>query len=166
MRFVKRAYSLLTNGQSPSRVCDSIEGRPDLLVTASKLPFLSQTQRKVIALLNDQARSQLGTGCTLCLTAGFMMHYAQDQDEIVALVKRYDSFDLGTNLYNERDFGVVFKLNDGRWTPDTPGGDWSRDALFWFISYLSKGGCGPSPAPWDEAQTERIVTLILPSEYI
>ena len=49
---------------------------------------------------------------------------------------------------------------------DTPDGDWSHGAVFWFISYLTKGGEKPSFAPWDEAQTERVLTLILPSEYI
>lgn len=166
MTLVERARRFLGKAHPSSRQRAAIEDESSLLIIASKLPFLNEAQRRAIAQLNDQARSQLGEGCTLCATAGFIELYAQDQNEIVELVKHYDAFDLGTNMYNERDFGVLFKRNDGRWTPDTPDGDWSHGAVFWFISYLSKGDGGLSPAPWDEAQTERVLTLILPSEYI
>jgi hypothetical protein len=163
MRLVERIFG---KAESPLQENASLESEAGLLIIASKLAILNETQRNAIARLNDQARLQLGEGCTLCTTPGFFELYADDQDQIVTLVKEYDAFDLGTNMYNERDFGVVFKLNDGRWTQDTPDGDWSHGAVFWFISYLTKGGDKPSFAPWDEAQTERVLTLILPSEYI
>jgi Protein of unknown function (DUF3768) len=166
MKLVERAQNFFGKAHSPSNRRTSIDDDASLLMIASKLPFLSEAQRRAIARLNDQARAQLGEGCTLCTTDGFLELYAQDRDEIVELVKHYDAFDLGTNIYNERDFGVLFKRNDGRWTPDTPDGDWSHGAVFWFMSYLSKGDGGLSSAPWDEAQTERVLTLILPSEYI
>jgi hypothetical protein len=166
MTLVERARRFLGKAPPPPRQRTAIEAESSLLIIASKLPFLSEAQRRAIAHLNDQARTQLGEGCALCTTDGFLELYAQDRDEIVELVKQYDTFDLGTNIYNEHDFGVLFKRNDGRWTPDTPDGDWSHGAVFWFISYLSKADGGLSSAPWDEAQTERVLTLILPSEYI
>jgi hypothetical protein len=109
MRLVERVFG---KRDSHLQMNAAIESEASLLIIASKLAILSETQRNAIARFNDQARLQLGEGCTLCTTSGFLELYTDDQDQIVTLIKEYDASDIDSNMYNECDFCVIFKLND------------------------------------------------------
>ena len=122
-------------------------------------------QRERIAMLNDKARAALGVDCTVAATNGFLELPKDDQDDICALVKSYSAWNIGTDSYEERDFGIIFQLADGRWTTDTPDGSGWLGAVFWKIDYFDKMFEHPSKRPWDEDATARILTLMRPDEY-
>jgi hypothetical protein len=118
-----------------------------------------------IAALNDQARAAIGIDCTLAATSGFLKLSEGDQECVRALVQSYDAWNIGIDIYDERDFGIVFQLADGRWTTDTPDGSGWLGAVFWKINYFDKAFDHPSKRPWDQDVTARILTLMRPDEY-
>jgi hypothetical protein len=69
-------------------------------------------------------------------------------------------------VFDQRDFGVVFLLNDGSWTNTTPDGDWSQQAIFWQFEYCDLSFGEPSFAPWDASLTARALIIMLPHEFL
>jgi Protein of unknown function (DUF3768) len=132
----------------------------------ASLRICEKAKRASVAALNDGARLAIGDRCALNTTPAFVAHHLADQQVIIDLIAGYDAFDLGTNAFDERDFGVLFKSHDGQWTASTPAGDWSHQAVFWQIEYRNMSNTSASAAPWDAARTLRVLRLMLPCDYL
>jgi Protein of unknown function (DUF3768) len=125
----------------------------------------SDDQRARIAALNDEARVAMGIACTLAATPGFLKLSRADQSRICELVQGYDAWNIGTDTYEERDFGILFQFADSSWTTDTPDGSGWLGAVFWKIDYFDISYSAPSKRPWDKDVTARVLTLMRPDEY-
>lgn len=139
---------------------------PHNRISAFLRPPMNDEQRAMVAALNDQARRDITTHCQLIATEAFSAAYAHEQDAIIAVIKTYDVFDCAISNFDERDFGVVFRLPGGSWTDQTPGGDWIESAIFWHFAYTDRTQERPSLAPWDATQSARVLILMLPHEFI
>ena len=118
-----------------------------------------------IAMLNDQARRAMGILCSVCESLGVRKTPLHERQVIRALVAQYNDWKRSDNPYDEHDFGVVYQLSHGGWTNRHPGDtSWLR-AIFWKFEYRDKRTLGPALAPWDTAQTLRLLNFMLPSEY-
>lgn len=118
-----------------------------------------------IAMLNDEARRAMGVLCSVHESLGVRKISVHERQVIRALVAQYDGWRRSDNPYDEHDFGLVYQLAHGGWSNKHPGDtSWLR-ALFWKFEYRDKRLRGPSPAPWDAAQTIRLLNFMLPSEY-
>lgn len=100
------------------------------LMQSSRFPanlrICDKAKRASVAALNDGARRAIGERCTVKTTPAFVVYHLADQQVLIDLIAGYDAFDLGTNGFDERDFGVLFKSHDGQWSAATPAGDWSH----------------------------------------
>lgn len=102
-----------------------------------------------IAALNDALRRSL-TGGKVLMTTGVQNLDADTQTQLVRLVQTHSTWDDGNDPYGEHDFGAI-EL-DGR-------------RFFWKIDYYDLSLENSSPDPTDSAQTTRVLTLMLASEY-
>ncbi|MXO86505.1 DUF3768 domain-containing protein [Altererythrobacter aurantiacus] len=68
----------------------------------------------------------------------------------MAALARYDAFDDDNDPYGEHDFGDV---------------RYSGAELLWKIDYYDADMLYASPDPSDNAVTQRVLTVMLPSEY-
>ena len=127
---------------------------------------MSQQQKDMTARLNDEARHDIGKKCLVMPTLAFTTDYDDQQDAILEMISRYNAFDSGITLFELRDFGVIFRENDGSWTNQTPAGDWTLQAVYWQFEYTDLDYQRPSFAPWDALQTARALILMLPNEFI
>jgi Protein of unknown function (DUF3768) len=138
----------------------------NLLVEALLAKPMTLEQRAATAALNDEARANIGHKCRLVPTEAFSVAYHDQLASILERIKSYDAFDSGVTVFNQRDFGVVFRLNDGSWTNTTPDGDWSQQAIFWQFEYCDLSFSKPSFAPWDASLTARALIIMLPHEFL
>lgn len=113
------------------------------------LPLPSEATRR-IALLNDLCRTALGVGGRLVQTPGVAALSAADQSAIREHVERFDAFTPDNDPYQERDFGAF---------------DCGAHRIFWKIDYYDRAGAAGSEDPSDPAQTLRVLTIMLASEY-
>ncbi len=110
---------------------------------------LSETTRR-IAALNDRCRTALGLGGRLVQTPGIAALSPADQSTIREHVERFDAFTPDNDPYQERDFGAF---------------DYGETRIFWKIDYYDRTGTAGSEDPSDPAQTLRVLTIMLASEY-
>jgi Protein of unknown function (DUF3768) len=122
-------------------------------------------QREASARLNDLVRARVADEGGFVSSAGFARLSSQDQQAVRALVRVYDAWGIQDSIAGTRDFGVVFKLADGRWTTSTPDGEGWLGAAFWRIDCYEHDQDTPALTPWDARTTRRILTLLLPEEY-
>lgn len=116
-------------------------------------------------MLNDQARRAMGILCRVAESIGVRKIPLYERHVICALTQTFDGWTKGDTAYDEHDLGVIYQLSNGRWTAIPPGdAKWLR-AVYWKFEYRDKTHFAPSPAPWDEARTGRILNFILPDEY-
>jgi hypothetical protein len=86
-------------------------------------------------------------------TGGIAALPPETQIRILAEVAKFDSFGEDNDPYSERDFGA-FNV------PEVP------EKIFWKIDYYADKSCtGGSEDPSDPAQTFRVLTIMLASEY-
>ena len=108
------------------------------------------SQGRKIAALNDLCRKAMGVAGRLVQTSGICALPASDQSAIREKVETFDVFTPDNDPHSEHDFGAF--EHDGH-------------RIFWKIDYydttLSKG----SEDPTDPAQTVRVLTIMLASEY-
>lgn len=102
-----------------------------------------------IAELNDRARTTL-KDCRLVITQGVAK--LDDLDAIIARVQAYDAFTPNNDPYQEHDFGSFEYGKD-------------RELIFWKIDYYDSDRLGASPDASDPAVTNRVLTILLASEY-
>jgi hypothetical protein len=138
----------------------------NLLAEALLAKPMTAHQRAATASLNDEARASIGHKCRLVPTDAFSAAYHDQLASILERIKSYDAFDSGVTVFDQRDFGVVFRLNDGSWTNTTPDGDWSQQAIFWQFEYCDPSFSKPSFTPWDASLTARALIIMLPHDFL
>ena len=105
---------------------------------------------KRIAELNDLCRKAPGIAGKMFVTQGIAALAAADQSAIREKVETFDSFTPDNDPHGERDFGA-FEHNGER--------------IFWKIDYYDRTLTAGSEDPSDPAQTVRVLTIMLASEY-
>ena len=108
-----------------------------------------KTQSDAIRDLNDRFRRTLNGG-SLMLTAGIVALGAEVQARIIAAVQAFDAFTPDNDPYGEHDFGSV-KINGER--------------VFFKFDYYDLNRAMHSEDPADPSKTERVLTIMLSSEY-
>ena len=109
--------------------------------------------------LNDLFRKTL-TGGTVVITAGIIALGAEKQAEVVAKVQAFDVFTADNDPWNEHDMGVIEIEVPG------PGfGGTVTERVMWKMDYYDLTRAYMSPDPADPAVTERVLTIMLASEY-
>lgn len=106
---------------------------------------------KKIAHLNDLARKAMGVACRLVQTEGINALPPEDQSAIREKVEMFDALDWRNDPHGERDFGSFYH-DDGSY-------------IFWKIDYYAPDMQHGSEDPADPAQTVRVLTIMLASEY-
>ena len=102
-----------------------------------------------IAQLNDQCRT--GTGeHLLTITPGIRGLGSFAVVAIIAAVRGFTDFQDSNDPYGERDFGAF---------------EYGADTVFWKIDCYDKALEYGSPDPADPAITQRVITVMLASEY-
>jgi Protein of unknown function (DUF3768) len=119
----------------------------------------------MMAALNDEARAHMGVKCVVAATARFAAMTPEDQSQVREAVKSYDLWTIANAHYSDRDFGIIFKHKDGRWSQETPRGGDQTCAAFWKIDYFDLSFLKASDRPWDERVTARLLTLMHPHDY-
>jgi hypothetical protein len=110
---------------------------------------MNNTTRR-IAELNDLCRKAMGIAGKLMLTPGILMLPEADQSAIREKVETFDAFTPDNDPHREHDFGA-FEHNGER--------------IFWKIDYYDRSLTEGSEDPADPAQTVRVLTIMLASEY-
>ena len=102
-----------------------------------------------ISQLNDRLR-QTFWGGKLFMSAGLMELAESDQMGVLAAVRDFDDFTEANDPHDEHDFGklIVGKLE-----------------IIWKIDYYDQRMEFASPNPADPEVTERVLTIMLASEY-
>jgi hypothetical protein len=116
---------------------------------------MTTTNTKRIAELNDLCRKAPGIAGKMYLTRGIADLPDADRSAICEKVETFDSFTADNDPYGEHDFGSF--EHDGH-------------KIFWKIDYYDRASFGTgrdmgSEDPSDPAQTVRVLTIMLASEY-
>ncbi len=120
--------------------------------TESKKAKAARANR--IATLNDDFRAHLFShpphGLVL-ITSGVQDLGHDAVMAIAVMVRNFNDFSAENDPYHEHDFGKIM---------------WGETRIFFKIDYYAKGSRDyGSDAPEDAAQTDRVLTLMLASEY-
>ena len=107
-----------------------------------------------IAELNDQLR-QTGEGGQIVVTSGVATMGSDFILAAMAAVRLFSTFTEDNDPYGEHDFGAV------EVTTATVAGE----TIFWKIDYYDQTGTGLSPDPANPELTQRVLTIMLASEY-
>ena len=102
-----------------------------------------------IRKLNDSFRQTL-TGGMVMMTAGVVALGADKQAEILAAVRSFKAFDTDNDPWAEHDFGAV---------------DVAGERVFFKMDYYDLTRAFHSSEPADPNVTERVMTIMLASEY-
>ena len=102
-----------------------------------------------IRALNDRFRQTLQGG-TVLMTAGIVALGPERQAEIVAAVQAFDAFDPDNDPWGEHDFGSI---------------EVAGERVFFKIAYYDLTQAVHSDDPADPSKTERVMTIMLASEY-
>ena len=109
--------------------------------------------------LNDKLRKTL-TGGTVLMTAGIIALGGDKQAEVLAKVRTFDAFTDDNDPWNEHDMGV-FEIE----LPGPGFGGTVTERVMWKMDYYDLTRAYMSPDPADPAVTERVLTIMLASEY-
>jgi hypothetical protein len=104
---------------------------------------------EAIAQLNDKIR-RTGLGGRIVVTRGVDALEGFDAIELMAALAAYDGFDVDNDPHGERDFGDLVL--------------WGAD-LLWKVDYYDSDYQFASPDAADERVTNRVLTIMLESEY-
>lgn len=110
---------------------------------------LSTSIANPVAQLNDAFRTN-PSGGRLIATAGVIGLGPNALPAVVLAVQRFDTFTPDNDPYGEHDFGAL---------------TWGSERIFWKIDYYDREMQFASPNPADPAQTLRVLTIMLASEY-
>ena len=104
---------------------------------------------EAIARLNDKLRTT-ATGGQIMVTRGVSTLEGFNASTLITSLKDYDGFDIDNDPHGERDFGDLTL--------------WGED-LLWKIDAYDKAYQFASPDPADERVTNRVLTVMLATEY-
>ncbi len=107
------------------------------------------TTSEIIRAFNDSFRQSLRGG-TLVLTAGIVALGAEAQQGIIDAVRAFDDFTPDNDPYGEHDFGSV---------------EVGGERIYFKIDYFDVTRAAHSEDPADPIVTERVMTIMLVSEY-
>ena len=102
-----------------------------------------------IRALNDRFRQTLQGG-TVLMTAGIIALDAEAQAGIIAAVRAFDAFSPDNDPWGEHDFGSL---------------EVAGERVFFKIAYYDLTRAMHSEDPADPSKTERVMTIMLASEY-
>ena len=85
------------------------------------------------------------------MTSGVQALHVLDQHDLMVKVRDFDDFNADNDPHGEHDFGAIM----------TKGGR----KVFWKIDYYDTTLTYASPDPTDPAVTERVLTIMLATEY-
>ena len=102
-----------------------------------------------IRTLNDRFR-QTFNGGRVVATAGIMALDDAARQRIFIAVQAFDAFDEGNDPWGEHDFGSIKA---------------EGESIFFKIDYLAPGGSMLAEDPADPAKTDRVITIMLASEW-
>jgi hypothetical protein len=108
-----------------------------------------KAQADAIRALNDKFRRTLQGG-TVVLTAGIIALGAETQARIFAAVQAFDAFDDDNDPWHEHDFGCV---------------EIDGERVFFKLEYYDLTRAMHAEDPTDPTTTERVMTIMLASEY-
>jgi hypothetical protein len=113
---------------------------------------VNQTAAK-IAALNDLCRTAMGIAGLLVQTSGLSALPAELQSAIREKVETFDDFTEDNDPHGEHDFGALSV-------------EGISEKIFWKIDYYADSACQwGSEDPSDPAQSYRVLTIMLASEY-
>jgi hypothetical protein len=102
-----------------------------------------------IADLNDEMR-QTFSGGRVFMTASISALPLEVQGKIFALVRRFSDFNNDNDPYGEHDYGSF---------------EHTGERIMWKIDYYNRDMTAGSEDPSDPAQTTRVLTIMLASDY-
>ena len=102
-----------------------------------------------IRALNDELRQHLIGGLAV-MTPGVMALGGSAVERIIATLAVYDDFHYANDPHQEHDFGEF---------------DLDGETIFFKIDYFDRALTSHSPNPADPFVTERVITIMLASEY-
>ena len=102
-----------------------------------------------IKTLNDNLRKHL-IGWRVMLTAGINTKSQDDVARILSKVRHFNNFTEANDPYDEHDFGSF---------------DYKGEKIFWKIDYYDKNYQYLSEDPANPNLTNRVMTVMLASEY-
>ena len=105
----------------------------------------------------------MGLACVAVATEGFRGLPNEDQSRVRELVETFDAFTTENDPYGERDFGAIYQDGEGRWTTMRPARP--AEAVFWKIDAYDRDLRFGSEDPANPAMTQRVLTIMLASEY-
>ena len=116
------------------------------------------TRTAIIRSLNDRFR-QTFTGGAVVITAGIAGLDEATRQRIFAAVQAFDAFDEDNDPWAEHDFGAVEVASC------LPGSARTCERVFFKLAYYDLTRAMHSEDPADPAKTERVMTIMLASEY-
>lgn len=108
-----------------------------------------QDKTAKIRTLNDELRQNLSIGRAF-ITPGVAALGVDAVSRIIRTIALFDDFHHANDPYEEHDFGA-FSAED--------------EAIFFKIDYYDKTLSAGSPDPSDQTLTERVITIMLATEY-
>lgn len=102
-----------------------------------------------IRIMNDTFRHTF-TGGRVVATSGIFEQFQNDFLTVLQMVRNYEDFSEDNDPHGEHDFGAF---------------DYMGHKIFWKIDYYDRQMEMGSPDPADPAQTTRVLTVFLASEY-
>lgn len=112
----------------------------------------------IIRSLNDRFR-QTFTGGAVVITAGIAALDEATQQRIFAAVQAFDAFNKDNDPWGEHDFGAV------EIDCCLPGSARTWQRVFFKLEYFDLTRAMHSEDPADPIKTERVMTIMLASEY-
>jgi hypothetical protein len=114
-------------------------------------PICSSTKQRVQSIreLNDRFRASFDGGKVL-VTCGIQTLGPEATAVILHEVARFDDFTPANDPHGEHDFGAL---------------EWRDQTILWKIDYYDENLEFASADPSDPAQTARVLTIMLASEY-
>ncbi len=113
---------------------------------------------EIIRARNDQFRTTLVGGAVL-MTAGIVALGEDAQARVLAAVRAFQDFTDDNDPWGEHDFGAL-DIDLG-----TSGQPTTREKVFFKIDYFDLTRARHSSDPADPAKTERVMTIMLATEY-
>ena len=109
----------------------------------------NESQSDAIRSINDAFRTTLQGG-TVMFTAGIMALGGKCQAKILKAIQSFDRFNADNDPWGEHDFGCV---------------EIDGERIFFKIDYFDLTQAMHSKDPADASITERVMTIMLASEY-